>query len=159
MGTASPQLDRRFDFVGILAQLVALGGTTGFPPSTWAWTTDFGFVTWTGTAWVMQTYATIAANVGGSQALGTPIASEIANVTAAAGSYSVTLPASLPGMFATVHNISAFTILVFPNAGGTTTEKINAGGSNASLSMLTNTSTTFTCAVAGQWYTIPRVPS
>ena len=109
----------------------------------------------------LQTFsaATIAANVGGTQATGTAIKAMLVNVTAAAGNYSVTLPVSAPGLEITVHNISANTLFVFPNAAGTTTEVINALSANASISMLTNTSTVFSCVVAGQWYTIPRVPS
>jgi hypothetical protein len=104
-------------------------------------------------------YTTIAANVGGTQGTGTPITAMLNNITAAGASYSVTLPASAPGLEITVHNISSQTVLVFPNAGGTTTEVINALSANASISMSTNTSTVFTCVVAGQWYTVPRVPS
>jgi hypothetical protein len=104
-------------------------------------------------------FATIAANVGGTQGTGTPITTMLANVTAAGASYSITLPASQPGLELTVHNVSTQTVLVFPNAGGTGTEKINALANNASISMLTNTSTVFTCVTAGQWFTVPRVPS
>lgn len=101
----------------------------------------------------------IAANVAGTQAAGTPITSNIVNTTSAGGSYSVTLPASSSGLYITVNNTSAQTLLVFPNAGGTTTEKINALSANASISMAANTSALFSCVVAGQWYTSPRVPS
>jgi hypothetical protein len=104
-------------------------------------------------------YATIAANVAGTQAAGTPITAMLNNITSAAASYSATLPISAPGLEITVHNISANTELIFPNAGGTGTEKINALANNASISMPTNTSTVFTCLVAGQWWTVPRVPS
>lgn len=104
-------------------------------------------------------YSTIAANATGTQASGTAITAMLTNVTSTGASQSVTLPASVPGLEMTVHNISANTILVFPNAGGTGTEKINALSANASLSMPTNTSTVFTCNVAGQWFTVPRVPS
>lgn len=104
-------------------------------------------------------YATIAANVGGTQGTGTAVTTMLTNVTAAGASYSITLPASAAGLEMTVHNISSQTVLVFPNAGGTTTEKINALSANASYSMATNTSTVFTCVVAGQWYTVPRVAS
>lgn len=109
----------------------------------------------------LQTFsaATIAANSAGNQASGTPVAAMLVNVTAAGASYSVTLPVSAPGLEITVHNISANTVLVFPNAGGTTTEKINALSANAAISMGANTSTVFTCVVAGQWFTVPRVPS
>jgi hypothetical protein len=104
-------------------------------------------------------YATIAANVAGTQVAGTPITAMLTNITSAGASYSATLPASVPGLEMTVHNISANTQLIFPNAGGTGSEKINALSANASISMLTNTSTVFTCNVAGQWWTVPRVPS
>lgn len=104
-------------------------------------------------------YATIAANVGGTQVAGTPITAMLNNITAAGANYSATLPPSVPGLEITAHNISANTVLVFPNAGGTGTEKINALAANASISMLANTSTVFTCNTAGQWYTVPRVPS
>jgi hypothetical protein len=104
-------------------------------------------------------FGMIAANVGGNQATGTAVTQVLSNVTAAGASYSITLPVSQPGMELLVHNISTQTLLVFPNAGGTTTEAINALAANASISMLTNTSCTFTCAANGQWYTTPRVPS
>jgi hypothetical protein len=110
----------------------------------------------------LQTFsqATIAANSTASQASGTAIKTMIVNVkSAASGPYSVTLPVSAPGLEITVHNISAYSIYVFPNAAGTTTEVINALSANASITMTTNTSATFTCVVAGQWYTVPRVPS
>jgi hypothetical protein len=116
-----------------------------------------GYAAGTGISTV--SFATIAAAVAGTQAGGTAITMMMTNVTAAGASYSVTLPVSQPGMELVVHNISANTVLVFPNAGGTTTEKINALAANASISMLTNTSTTFTCVAGGQWYTVPRVPS
>jgi hypothetical protein len=113
-----------------------------------------------GSAIMTVSNATIAANATATQASGTAVTTLLTNVTSAAtGPYSVTLPASVPGMELTVHNISAYSIYVFPNAGGTTTEKINALAANASITMTTNTSSTFTCVVAGQWYTIPRVPS
>jgi hypothetical protein len=108
----------------------------------------------------LQTFSasTIAANATNTQASGTPVASMLVNVTAAANG-SVTLPVSAPGLEITVHNISANTVNVFPNAGGTGTEKINALSANAALAMATNTSTVFTCVTAGQWYTVPRTPS
>jgi hypothetical protein len=104
-------------------------------------------------------YASIAANATGTQASGTPIPAMLNNITAAGASYSATLPASQPGLEITVHNVSSQTVLVFPSAGGTGTEKINSGAANASLSMPTNTSTVFTCNTAGQWYSVPRTPS
>jgi len=108
----------------------------------------------------LQTFssAVIAANITNTQAAGTPVAAMLVNTTASAAA-SVTLPVSAPGLEITVHNISAFTVNVFPNAGGTTTEKINALANNAAIALPTNTSTVFTCTTAGQWYTVPRVPS
>lgn len=103
-------------------------------------------------------YSTIAANIGNTQGTGTSITTMLTNVTATAAA-SATLPVSSPGLEMTVHNISAFTVNVFPNAGGTGTEKINALANNAALALPTNTSTVFTCNVAGQWFSVPRVPS
>jgi hypothetical protein len=103
-------------------------------------------------------YSTIAANATVTQAAGTPIAAMLTNMTSGAAG-AATLPVSQPGLELTVHNISAFTVTVFPNAGGTGSEKINALTANSGIAMATNTSTVFTCVVAGQWYTVPRVPS
>ena len=108
----------------------------------------------------LQTFSfqTITANAGNTQGTGTSVTTMMANILAA-GAGSCTLPVSVPGVEMTVHNISAFTITVFPNAGGTTTEKINLLAANTGLAMLTNTSTVYTCNIAGQWWTVPRVPS
>jgi len=110
--------------------------------------------------YALQTFsaATIAGSTTLTQAAGTLVTTMLANVTGGAAT-AITLPVSAQGMEITVHNISAFTLSVFPNAGGTTTETINALAANAAISLPTNTSTVFTCVVPGQWYTIPRVPS
>jgi hypothetical protein len=138
--------------------LVIYTTTTATSPGKW-YTEGLssGFATSLG----LQTfsYATIAANATGTQASGTAIAAMLVNITAAGANYSVTLPASVPGLELTVHNISSQTVKVFPNAGGTGTETINALSANAAISMTTATSTVFTCNVAGQWWTVPRVPS
>lgn len=109
----------------------------------------------------LQTFsaASIAANATGTQASGTAIAAMLVNITGAGANYSATLPVSAVGLEITVHNTGSNAVLVFPNAGGTTTEKINALAANASLSMAAGTSTVFTCTTAGQWFTVPRVPS
>lgn len=108
----------------------------------------------------LQTFS--AANVTGNatitQAAGTPIVSMLANVSGGAAS-AVTMPASAVGVEITVHNTSAFAVSVFPNAGGTGTEKINALTANSSISLPSQTSTVFTCTTAGTWLTVPRVPS
>jgi hypothetical protein len=156
--TADGKIDRRIDLTGTLAQLVAAQPNPQFPPGTWAWVTDFGLVQWNGTTWATENPGTIAANTTVTQAAGTPVASELCNVTSTAAG-AVTLPPSVAGLNITVHNISAFNVSVFPSADGTTTEKINAIAANGAIVMATNTSTSFTCAVVGQWYTVPRVPS
>lgn len=156
--TANPALDKRIDWSSTLAALVAAYSSPSFPVGTSAYTTDFGQVIWTGAFWENNTANTFAANLTVTQAAGTPLTAELCNLTASAAG-AVTLPVSVPGNILTVHNISAFNVTVFPNAGGTTTEKINALSSNAGYVMATNTSTAFTCCVAGQWYTVPRVAS
>jgi hypothetical protein len=112
-----------------------------------------------GTSLTTFSSAQVAANATGTQASGTPIVTMLVNVTSASNNYSVTLPVSAPGLDITIHNISANTVKVFPNAAGTTTETINALSANAAISMTTATSCQFTCVTAGQWYTVPRVPS
>lgn len=105
-------------------------------------------------------YANIAANATGTQASGTAITGMINAVSSAGAAYSVTLPVSAPGMSITIVCTTATnTVAVFPNAGGTTTETINALAANAGITMAALTSATFVCTTAGQWYTVPRVPS
>jgi hypothetical protein len=108
----------------------------------------------------LQTFSAIslAGNATITQGAGTPLSTMLVNVTGGAAS-AVTLPPSTVGMELTVHNVSAFNVSVFPNAGGTGTETINALSANAAYVMATNTSTVFTCTVAGQWFTVPRVAS
>ena len=103
-------------------------------------------------------YQTIASNATNTQASGTAISTMMANITGGAAG-SALLPASVPGLEMTVHNISAFAVSVFPSAGGTGTEKINSGAANAALNLPASTSTVFTCNAAGQWWTVPRTPS
>lgn len=106
-------------------------------------------------------FATIAANATGTQASGVAITTPVVFVTSGGSAYSVTLPVSAPGMVIDVITVSgsAHTVAVFPNAGGTTTETINALSANAGITMANLTSATFLCSAAGQWYTNPRVPS
>lgn len=105
-------------------------------------------------------YANIAANATGTQGSGTAITALLNLVSSAGSNYSVTLPVSAPGMNITIACTTATnTVTVFPNAGGTTTETINALSANAGFNMAALTSTTFICGVAGQWYTSPRVAS
>lgn len=105
-------------------------------------------------------YANIAANATGTQASGTPITALVNTVSSAGAAQSVTLPVSAPGMEIVIATTTAVnTVAVFPNAGGTTTETINALAANAGITMAALSSATFVCTVAGQWYTVPRVPS
>lgn len=126
-----------------------------------AWYTEglaTGFVR--GYSLLTQSVATVAANSTGTQGSGTAITAMTNAVSSAGSLYSVTLPPSSPGMQIAVHSVTAAnTIAVFPNAGGTGTETINALSANAGLSFAALTSTTFYCTTAGQWYTLPRVPS
>jgi hypothetical protein len=104
--------------------------------------------------------ANVAADSSTTQAGGTPIDHELNVVTSGGAGYSVTLPPANRGMkidicLATASN----TVKVFPNAGGTGSEKINALSANAAITMAALSSATFVCQVDGQWYTNPRVPS
>jgi hypothetical protein len=109
---------------------------------------------------LLNSYATVAANATGTQASGTAIVAAQNGVSSGGAAYSVTLPVSTPGTQIDIVCTSATnTVAVFPNAGGTGSEKINALSANGGITMAALTSTTFICMVAGQWYTSPRVPS
>lgn len=104
-------------------------------------------------------YAVVAANTTVTQAAGTPIKAIVNHVTSTAAG-AITLPPSTPGLEISVALATAANaVTVFPNAGGTGTEQINALAANAGYAMTALTSTTFICAVAGQWFTVPRVAS
>lgn len=156
--TASAATDLRIDWYSTLASLIATFPTPQYPKGTSAYTTDFGVVYWNGSFWENQTANTFAASTTVTQAAGTPLTAELCDITATAAG-AVTLPASVPGNIIVVHNISAFNVTVFPNAGGTGTEAINGGSANAGLLMATAKSASFTCAVPGAWWTVPRTPS
>jgi hypothetical protein len=104
-------------------------------------------------------YSSIVAGSGNSQAAGTPITTQIVAVTSGSGSYSVTLPPSAPGLEIVLLNNTGNSILVWPNAGGTGTERINVLAANTQMSFGSFFSAIFTCVVAGQWWTVPRTPS
>ena len=126
-----------------------------------AWYTE-GLGTGFSTSLGLQTlqYAVIAASATDTQVGGTPITAAVNHVTSTGSSQAVTLPPSTPGLQITIALATAAnTVDVFPNAGGTGTEQINALAANAKLTMAALTSATFICAVAGQWFTVPRVPS
>lgn len=124
--------------------------------------TDAEMISGNATINVKFTTASIAANATGTQASGTLIPASSANVavSSAGAAYSVTLPPSTPGLeIDIVCTTTTNTVIVFPSAGGTGTEKINALSANAGLTMAALSSATFMCMVAGQWWTSPRVPS
>lgn len=160
--TASAQLDGRIDWTSTLAALIAAAPGPGIPNGTFAWTTDYGRVNFTGGTWTPSggSAVTVAANSGAAQVGATPLTARVNAVTSAGSAFSVLLPVSAPGLEVTVLTTTATnTVAVFPNAGGTTTETINALSANAGITMLARTSTTFYCVVAGQWFTSPRIPS
>jgi hypothetical protein len=151
--TAS-DIDGRIDWSGTLAQLIAAFPNPTLRKGTLAYTTDFGAVYFNGSVWANQTPATIAASTTVTQAAGTAITAELVNITATAAG-AVTLPPSVPGNSIALLNISTFNVTVFPN----TNETINGLSANAGLVMASAKSAQFTCAVPGQWVTVPRVPS
>lgn len=109
---------------------------------------------------LLSTFQTIAANSTGTQASGIAVTAANVGVTSAGAAYSITLPVSVPGMeIDVVCETATNTVKVYPNAGGTATETINALSANAGITMAALTSVTFICLVAGQWWTNPRVPS
>ena len=104
---------------------------------------------------LLESVAIVTAATGGTQATGTPINAQT-NIVISVSGHSVTLPPSSPGLCISLLLItSGATCLVFPAPG----EFINALAVNTDISMAALTGTTFCCAVAGQWYTIPRTPS
>ena len=121
------------------------------------WYTE-GLSTGFSTALGLQTQkpAQIAASATDTQVGGTPITALINHVTSSGASQACTLPAALPGLSVVVALATAANAVdVFPASG----DAINALGANTKITMGALTSATFVCAVAGQWFTVPRVPS
>ncbi len=98
----------------------------------------------------------LTASTTQTQAAGTAITANMARFTTVANNGdAATLPVSVPGSDIVVINASAtHSMQIFPNAGGTTTEQINALGANAAFSLAAAKSVTFYCTLAGQWHTI-----
>jgi hypothetical protein len=71
------------------------------------------------------------------------------NVSTAAASTGVLLPASAPGKEIVVINNGANALLIYPAVG----DKINALAINAGFSAATTSVTILYCFAAGQWYT------
>ncbi len=91
-----------------------------------------------------------------TQAGGTLLNHQVNAVAAANAADAVTLPASSPGMVVTVLLTTASnTCKVFPNVGDT----INALTANGAITMAALTRAEFYCVVAGQWWTLPLLPS
>ncbi len=110
--------------------------------------------------YILRSVDSYTASTTQTQAGGTPLNHEVNLVASANAADAVTLPASSPGMAVTVILTSATnTCKVFPNAGGTGTETINALSANAAITMAATTRATFFCGVAGQWWTLPLLPS
>ncbi len=102
----------------------------------------------------------ITADASTTQAGGTLLTHQLNVVASGGAGYSVVLPPANRGMRVEILlSTASNTCKVYPNAGGTTTEVINALSANAAITMSALTSATFFCVVAGQWYTSPRVPS
>ena len=158
-GTGSDTIDDQAAATGVAQMANSLVIYTCATTGSWY---SEGLATGFSKATGLQTvsYATVAANATGTQASGTAIKSMLNAVSSGGAAFSVTLPVSAPGMMITIALTTASnTVAVFPNAGGTGTETINALAANAGITMAALTSATFVCAVAGQWYTVPRVPS
>lgn len=101
-------------------------------------------------------YAQVAASATDTQVGGTPIVALVNHVTSTGSSQACTLPLSTPGLEITIALATAAnTVDIFPASG----DAINALGANTKITMAALTSATFICAVAGQWFTVPRVPS
>src|SRR5271168_3469199 len=76
--------------------------------------------------------------------------SQSVTIASTAGSQSVVLPPSTPGLEIDLYNITTGNAtFVFPFPGDT----INLLALNASITMASNTSATFACVVQGQWWT------
>ncbi len=110
--------------------------------------------------YILRSCNSYTASTTQTQAGGTPLYHEINAVASAHAADAVTLPESSPGMVVTVLLTTASnTCKVFPNAGGTGTETINALTANAAITMAALTRAQFICVVAGQWWTLSLLPS
>jgi hypothetical protein len=90
----------------------------------------------------------ITAFAGGGQGSATALTSDINSITTCAtANDSVKLPAAVAGKSITVSNLGAAHAAVFPATG----DLIDSLAANASVSLATNSSITFTCAVTGSW--------
>ena len=117
----------------------------------------------TGVASNLQSVSANIANATGTQASALasnvsviPQSAQVCTVASGGAGYSVVLPPSQPGLQIDINLTTASnTCAVFPYPG----DAINALAVNAAITMAAVTSATFSCVVAGQWWTNPRVPS
>lgn len=96
----------------------------------------------------------VTASTTHTQAGGVSIGSVITRVTTASSNDALTLPVSAGGLVLTVINASSSTIAIYPNAGGTGSETINALAANAAYTLATTKVVQFICTVPGQWHTL-----
>lgn len=120
----------------------------------------------------MSVTDTITAASGGGQTNAVLLTSAYNRVTTvAAGNDSVRMPACQGGSLVAVGNgqpvntigqimyitnaAAANSLNVFPSTG----QAINAGGTNGAFALPVTFTVAFICGTAGQWYTMPKVPS
>lgn len=118
------------------------------------WVADLGFG-YSGPQMTELSCDAMTASATQTQAAGTLVVAPISRfVTVASAGNAATLPASAPGLTMTVINAHATNAInVFPSAGGTGTETINALSANAAFSLAATKVVTFYCTVAGTWHT------
>jgi len=93
----------------------------------------------------------ITAFAGGGQASATQLTTCINRVTVCAtAADSVKLPVSAGGLQITVANAGAASLNAFPSTG----DAINGAAVNTALAIPVNKTSTFSCAVAGQWHAV-----
>ena len=147
------QLQQPKNTNGTVTQVLALGsgGTLGADNGA---TVDLSGLPATST---LVSYAdALTATASGTQSTGYAITAEISRfTTVATNGDAATLPVSVPGTQLTIINANAsHSMQIFPNAGGTGSEQINALGANAALSLAATKVAMFYCTVSGQWHTI-----
>jgi hypothetical protein len=129
---------------------IASGGTLGADSGSMI---DLSGVAATST--LMSVQEGLIAATTQTQPAGTAITAQFSRFTTVANNGdAATLPASVAGADLTVINAGAHSLQIFPSAGGTGTEQINALGANAAISVSAGKVITFYCTLAGQWHTI-----
>jgi hypothetical protein len=110
----------------------------------------------------LQTFSSIdglVAHPGGGQASATALLAMMNRIaTVGTAGDSVALPASGKGMDITVTNAASNSLNIYPSAGGTGTEAINALGANTAFALGANKSVQLICYTPGLWHSVPLVP-